>query len=320
VTRIRLPNFGLDRFSALYLAAIFVVVFSLLSNQFFTLSTFQIIASTQATAGIIAIALLIPLVCNLFDLSVGATANVTGLLAVELQVSHHWSLVAAVLISVGAGLFIGAVNGFIVVVLRVDSFIATLGVSSILEAVLVIITNNVVPPAPSSVGWSKLTQIQIGGFDIVIFYLIALAVLVWWFLEYTPAGRYMRAIGGNVEAARLAGVRVGLYSWLSLIIAGGIAGFAGVLFTSLTGPSFTFGATLLLPGFAAVFLGSTQLTPGRFNIWGTLIAIFALALGVQGLELVSGATWLSNMFSGVALVVAVALAVRRGRANAAKGK
>ena len=135
--------------------------------------------------------------------------------------------------------------------------------------------------------------------------------LVWWLLEFTPFGRYLHAIGGNAEAARLSGVRVGAYSWLSLILAGGISGFAGILYTSLTGPSFTFGATLLLPGFAAVFLGSTQIRPGRFNVWGTMISIFVLAIGVEGLQLLSGATWLSDMFNGVALVAAVALAVTR---------
>jgi ribose transport system permease protein len=139
-----------------------------------------------------------------------------------------------------------------------------------------------------------------------------LALLTWWLLEFTPAGRYLYAIGGNKEAARLAGVRVSRWSFLSLALAGGVSGFAGILYTSLTGPSFTFGAALLLPGFAAVFLGATQITPGRFNVWGTLIAIFVLAIGVQGLQLLSGATWLSPMFNGVALIAAVALAVTRG--------
>ena len=83
------------------------------------------------------------------------------------------------------------------------------------------------------------------------------------------------------------------------------------MFSSLNGPSLNFGGTLLLPAFAAAFLGSTQLTPGRFNVWGTLLAIYVLATGVQGLQLVSGAAWLSDMFNGVALIIAVALSIQR---------
>lgn len=156
-----------------------------------------------------------------------------------------------------------------------------------------------------------MTQFEVGGFQIVIVYLFALALLVWWMLEWTPVGRYLRAIGGNAEASRLSGVRVDRWAWISLVLAGGIPGLGGVLYTSLTGPSFTFGATLLLPAFAAVFLGSTQLQPGRFNVWGTLIAIFVLAIGVQGLQLLSSVLWLSAMFNGVALIAAVALAVNK---------
>ena len=90
-----------------------------------------------------------------------------------------------------------------------------------------------------------------------------------------------------------------------------IAGGAGIMFASLNGPSLNFGGTLLLPAFAAAFLGSTQLIPGRFNVWGTLLAIFVLATGVQGLQLVSGASWLNDMFNGVALIIAVALSIQR---------
>jgi ribose transport system permease protein len=150
------------------------------------------------------------------------------------------------------------------------------------------------------------------GFQLVVVYLLVLALVLWWLLAHTPAGRYLYAIGGNPEAARLSGVRVKRYSTAALVMSSSIAGAAGVLFTSQNGPSLDFGAALLLPAFAAAFLGSTQLLPGKFNVWGTLLAIFVLATGVYGLELVSGAPWLSDMFNGVALIVAVALSINRG--------
>ena len=319
----RTPNLGLDRFSAIYLWAIFVVVFGLWSPaEFLTRATFQSVASSQSIAGILAIAVLVPLACGQFDLSVGANANLTGIVVILFQTELHWGVIQSVVVSVLIGVCVGVVNGFIVVKLRVNSFIATLAMSSVLAAALIIVTNSQQPPPVTTAAWTGLTQATVFGVQVVVVYLLALGVITWWFLAHTPAGRYLYAIGGNSEAARLSGVRVGRWSWISLAIAGGIAGLGGVLFSSLTGPSLTFGATLLLPAFAAAFLGSTQLQPGRFNVWGTLIAIYVLATGVEGLQLASGQQWLSDMFNGVALIAAVALAgwrqwrTTRGRSSA----
>jgi ribose transport system permease protein len=313
----RIHNLGLDRFSAIYLWVIFLVVFGLWSpDEFLTKATFQSVASSQSIAGILAIAVLVPLACGQFDLSVGANANLTGIVVILFQTSLHWGVIESVLVSVLIGVSVGAVNGFIVVKLRVNSFIATLAMSSVLAAALIIVTNSQQPPPVTTAAWTGLTQATVLGVQVVVFYLLALAVIAWWFLAHTPAGRYLYATGGNAEAARLSGVRVGGWSWISLTVAGGIAGLGGVLFSSLTGPSLTFGATLLLPAFAATFLGSTQVQPGRVNVWGTLIAIYVLATGVEGLQLVSGQQWLSDMFNGVALIVAVALAGWRQRRTA----
>jgi ribose transport system permease protein len=304
----------MERFSALYLFAVFVIVFGIWTpSEFLTTSTFHIVASEQAVSGIIAIALLIPLICGQFDLSVGANANVTGILAGLLQTNAHWAVVPAVVASVLAGLLIGFVNGGVVVKLGVNSFIATLAMSSVLAAVLVIITGSQQPLPATSTAWVNLTSYPIFGLQVVVFELLAVALVAWWLLEHTPVGRYLYVIGGNAESARLAGVRVERWSWLTLTLSGGIAGVGGVLFTSLTGPSLTFGSTLLLPAFAAAFLGSTQIVPGRFNVRGTIIAIYVLATGVQGLQLVTNQQWLGDMFDGVALIVAVSLAVSRTR-------
>jgi len=305
-------SFGLDRFSGIYLWIVFIVVFSVWSPDVFaTMSTVHLLASTQAVAGIIAIAELIAMICGQFDLAVGATANLTGLVAVELQVKQHWPVLPTLLATLAIGLLVGLVNGLVVVRFKVSSFIATLGMGSILSALCVIVTGGVEPPVVPSTTWNNLTQYKIFGFQAIIYYLIAFAVIAWWVIEHTPVGRYMRATGANPEAARLSGIRVNRYAWMSLVASGGIAGAGGILYTSLTGPSLTFGSTLLLPAFAAVFLGSTQLQRGRFNVWGTLLAIFVLATGEVGLQVVSGLQWVNDMFNGIALILAVALASSR---------
>ncbi len=305
---------GLDRFSGLYLFVLFMVVFGIWApHTFLTASTLHSVASTQAVSGMIALAVLLPLVCGQYDLSVGATANFSGILVMVVQIDWHWSVPVAVIFGVVVGVVVGAANGFIVVRLKVNSFIATLGMGSILAALQVITTAGNQPNPILTLSWNKLTQASAGGFQVVVVYLVVLGVLVWWFLQHTPAGRYLYATGGNADAARLSGLRVDRWVWLSLIMSGAISGLAGVFYTSLSGPSLSFGSTLLLPAFAAAFLGSTQLHPGKFNVWGTFVAIFVLATGVEGLELVSGQQWLPDMFNGVALVAAVALAVGRQR-------
>jgi ribose transport system permease protein len=305
-------SFGLDRFSGIYLWIVFIVVFSVWSPDVFaTMSTVHLLASTQAVAGIIAIAELIAMICGQFDLAVGATANLTGLVAVELQVRQHWPVLPTLLATLAIGLLVGLVNRLVVVRFKVSSFIATLGMGSILSALCVVVTGGVEPPVVPSTTWNNLTQYKIFGFQAIIYYLIAFAVIAWWVIEHTPVGRYMRATGTNPEAARLSGIRVNRYAWMSLVASGGIAGVGGILYTSLTGPSLTFGSTLLLPAFAAVFLGSTQLQRGRFNVWGTLLAIFVLATGEVGLQVVSGLQWVNDMFNGIALILAVALASSR---------
>ena len=312
-------NLGFDRFSGLYLLAAFIVVFSILAPETFpTMATAHILASTQSIAAIAALALLVPMVTGQFDLSIGGAATLAGVSSVLMQTKGWMSPMSAVIAATLIGTVIGLVNGFVVVKLRVNSFIATLGMTSILTALVVIITGNrdVIPVEPGFFG--NLTQTQIFGFQSVFVYLLVLAVIIWWVLERTPAGRYMRATGGNPEAARLTGIRVDMWAWISLVVSGTVAAFAGVLFVSLTGPSVTFGDSFLLPAFAAVFLGSTQLSPGKMNVWGTLIAIFVLATGVQGLQLITGVTWVAAMFNGVALIAAVALAVGRER-RLAKG-
>lgn len=309
-----LTRLGFDRLSGVYLWVAFIVVFGILRpDTFLTSTTLHAVASQQAIDGLIAIAVLVPLVCGQFDLSVGYNANLCGITAIILQNQHGWAMWTAVLFGIAIGLMVGVVNAVVVVRLHVNSFIATLGMGTILSAVQVIVTNSEQPPPARNRSYANLTQHQVFGFQIVILYLLVAGVIAWWFLDHTPDGRYIRSTGANPDAARLSGVRVDRWSSVSLLVSGGIAGLGGVLYTSLTGPSLSFGPTLLLPAFAAAFLGSTQFFPGRFNVWGTLLAIYVLATGVKGMQLVSGQQWLNDMFNGVALIVAVALAAARGR-------
>jgi ribose transport system permease protein len=272
------------------------------------------VASEQSIVAILALATLIPLAAGSYDLSVGSTINFSCVVVTILQTNHGWGMWPSIVAAVALGVVVGALNGFFVVVLGIDSFIATLGMATIIGAFQTIVSGNSQPLPPSSSAWLNLTQRTVaGGFQIVFLYLIVLAVLLWWALERTPVGRYLYAIGGNREAARLTGVKTGKWTWMSLVASATLAAVGGVLYASLLGPSLSFGQGMLLPAFAAVFLGSTQFKPGRFNVWGTMLAVYVLATGVKGLQLVTGVQWLNDMFNGVALIAAVGFAIWRQR-------
>lgn len=310
-------TFGFDRFSGLYLWALFIVVFGLWQpDLFLTSGTLHSVASSQAVVAMLGIAVLVPLAAGVFDLSIGATITVSAVVVAQLQTKNHWSIWGAVVVAVIVGVIIGAFNGFLVVVLKISSFIATLATTTIIGAVVSIYTNQTQPLPPTSQAWLDLTQKDVFGFQLIVVFLFVLAVIFWWLLEHTPAGRYIYAVGGNPEAARLSGVRVGKWVWISFILSGTVSGIAGVFYSSQNGPSLTFGSALLLPAYAAAFLGSTQIKPGRFNVWGALIAVYVLATGVRGLSLVTNVQWLNDMFNGVALIAAVAFAVWRQNKSA----
>ncbi len=309
-------SLGFDRFSGLYLWALLIIVFSVWQPDLFpTGATVHSVAANRAIAALLALGVLVPLIGGVFDLAIGATANLSTLSAV-LLITNGYNMVLAVVIAILIGTLIGVINGFIVVRLRVGSFIATLGMASILAAVQIIVTDNKQPRTPGKESWNAFTQTTVFGFQIVVLYMLIVAFVLWWALSHTPAGRYLYAIGSSPEAARLSGVRVDFYTWMSLIASGTIAGIAGALYASLSGPSLSYGPSLLLPAFAAVFLGSTQFSPGRYNVWGSVLAIYVLATGVKGLQLVTDVVWLDLMFSGVALVAAVAVAGGRQRSAA----
>ena len=306
---------GFDRLSGLYLWAGLIVLFSLWQEQFRTLSTAHTIAGVRSISAILALAIIIPLACGAFDLSVGAVANFATINAVLLiNAGRSWPVAAAIAVLVS--LVIGVVNGFFVVRLHVSSFITTLGIGSVITALQVVVTKNLQPLQPANESWTSFTNRTVLGFQIVFFYMLLMAVVLWWVMQHTPVGRYLYAIGSSPDAARLSGVPVNRYTWMSLVASSTIAGIGGVMFGSLTGPSLTYGSGLLLPAFAAAFLGSTQIVTGRFNVWGTVMSIFVLATGVAGLQLAyPQAQWLDPMFSGSALVLAVAIAVGRQRAG-----
>lgn len=308
-----LSYFGVRQISAVYLWLFFIILFGILAPEtFLTSTTYNLVFSSGVVTCILALAFLVPLACGQYDLSIGALMALSLAIMVYLEIHSAIPPGLIALIAIVACMCVGAMSGFIIVRLHVNSFIATLGVSQVLFAIVLLISSNrqIVGEFPQS--WSNAGINNFFGIPIVLYYLLAVALVLWYALEFTRIGRYLFATGGNEEAARLSGVKTHRFIWGSLIVSGGIAGLAGVIYSMRSGVfSSSVGPGYLFPAIAAVFLGASQLSQ-RPNVWGTLIAYFALAFGIQGLALSasSAAIWSQPLFQGVSLIVAVALAAR----------
>jgi ribose transport system permease protein len=309
---LRLP--GLHRVSALYLLAFLVVLFGVwIPETFLTATTFKVVAADLVVVGILGLAVLVPLVAGVFDLSVGSMLAFS--LVIVSAFAQHGVLdpVTGSVIALAACAAVGLLSGLVVVRLRVNSFIATLAVSQILTAATLLISGNQQITGVLPAGFLALGRIDVLGVPIVVIYLVVLSLVVWYVLECTPLGRHLLATGANPEAARLSGVRTDAMVAGSLVASALLAGIAGLVYGAKVGSfSNSFGPPLLFPAFAAVFLGATQFL-GRPNVWGTILAVYTLAIGVKGLQLTfaSGVYWITPLFNGVALVIAVGLASRQ---------
>ncbi len=306
-----LGRLRMGRFSGLAILALVILIFSIwIPGTFLTATTWKTIVSTQAITAILAVALLFTLASGTYDLSAAANLGLSALICGALMSrAPHLSPVVAVLATLAVGAVVGTFNGLLVAWLKMDSFIATLGTSSILLAAAEIIGNGqYVGPFPAS--FTRLTAHAPLGIPIIALYVLVLAIIAWYVLEQSPAGRRIQSCGANRDAARLAGVKTTKYVFLCCIATAVGASIAGILLASqLASINQSVGPNYLLPAFAAAFLGTTQIKTGRFNVWGTLLAIVLLGTGIQGLNLVGADLWTTDLFNGVALLVAVGVSL-----------
>ncbi len=201
-------NWGMDRFSGLYVWAGLILIFALwVPDLFLTASNARIVAGSEAITAIVALGLIVPVAAGAFDLSIAGTVGVSVCTVMWMQ-SNGYSWIVGIVLALLIGVIVGLLNSFIVVKLHVDSFIGTLGMSSILVAVAYWITGGTQIVTGISPDFLVIGQKIVFGLPLPVFYMIGLAIVLWWLLEYTPIGRYLYAVGGNPQAAKLAGVRV----------------------------------------------------------------------------------------------------------------
>lgn len=307
----------LYRYAVVLALAVFLVGFSiLLPRTFFTLGNLRTIVSSQAVLMILALGLTLPLTTGEFDLSIGSMLGAAAVLTAFFTGQMHWPLAIVMIATVLVGIAAGLLNGFFVVRIGVNAFIGTLGTSTILTGITLAVSGGQILDTVAA-PLSTFVQLRILGLQVPAYLAFALAVLLWYIYEHTPLGRNLYFVGEGREAARLVGLRVDRLRFAAFIASGAISALAGVFTAGQLGAADpSVGPSFLLPAYAGAFLGATTIKPGRFNAWGTVVALYLLVTGVTGLELLGASSWVQEVFNGVALLIAVTFArlVARGEA------
>jgi ribose transport system permease protein len=297
------------------LIPVLILVFSLEApSTFATLATAQTLLTTNAALLILAVGQTFVLAVGEFDLSFAGLVGMSGCL----MVAFHVPVGTALAVSLAAALVTGLVNAGFVVLLGVNSLIATLGMSTVTTGIALAATSSQTVPNPYA-GFGKFIIYRIGGVGIPFYIALAAILILWGVLERTRLGRNAYFVGSGRKAAAYAGIRVNRIRTLAFLVSAFTSWLAGLFLFGQSGSAdATFGTGYLLTVIAAVFLGYTAIKPGRYNALGSLVGMLVLAVGTTGIEVLAAPIWLTDVFSGSILFVAVALANVLGTAEGLK--
>jgi len=308
-----LPVYGLVILTV-FLIGLFSV---LLPNTFPTMLNLRSIISDKAIIALLSLGAMIPMAAGRIDLTVGYGIVLWHILAISLQtmLGLPWPIAVAVVLVLGA--VAGFLNGLLVEVAKIDSFIATLGTGTVLYALALWHTGGRQMVGLLPDGFYALNTTFVFGLPITAYYLAVITIVMWIVLEYTPVGRYLYAIGANQKAAQLNGIPTRRYVIGAFVASGTMTALAGVLLASkLRIGQASVGLEFLLPALVGAFLGSTTIKPGRVNVWGTIVGVAILAVGISGIQQFGGSFWVEPLFNGVTLLIAIGIA---GYAQRRKG-
>jgi ribose transport system permease protein len=308
---------------ALLIALICLVAFfsAIRPDTFGTLDNLEAIATAETPVIVLAFAEMVVLIIGRIDLSIGATFSLSSVAAADLILKHQLSPIIGIGVALCAAAAIGLFNGVLVAFGRIDAFVVTLATWTVVNGVVLLFTNGVSIYGRSSGVFGSLTVGKLAGLPLLLIYAVAGTLLLAVLLSSFPAGRRMYATGSNERAAMLSGIRTSRYVVATFVGAALLAGLAGVLLASNTGAGTPgVGDSLLIPAITAAFLGGTSVTPGRFNPAGTLIAAYLIAVAVAGLQQLGTAQWVTPVFNGLMLLVAVSVSLVATRTSGRRAR
>lgn len=296
-----------EKYGLLVAVAVIFTVFSALNSAtYFTPNNISAMLGSQAVLVVITMGMIISLRAGDADLSTASVltlaANVIAIMNVDHQIGVGW----AVLVAVGLGGIIGFLNGIMCVFFKIDSFIITLGTGTVLQGVILWISEGRSISGISDALVSPVITWRLMNIPAAFYYGLVLCAIVWYVFEHTSIGTQLLFVGKNRDVAILSGIRVSVMRVGALTTTGLVSALAGVIFAGTLGSSDpASGLSYLLPAFAAAFLGATSIRPGRFNAWGSFAAVYFLIFGITGLAINGAPTFVQPIFYGGALVIAV---------------
>jgi ribose transport system permease protein len=287
-----------------------IVLFSvLLPETFPTLFNLRSILSDKSVIALLALAATIPMMTGKIDLTVGYGIVLWHILVISLQTKLGLSWPVSVLIVLLCGALFGLLNGILVEQAQIDSFIATLGTGTVLYALALWHSGGrqVLGDLPD--GFAAIAGGEFLGLPVTAFYVLVIAVVLWLVSEHTPIGRALYVIGSNPKAAVLNGIPLQKCVMGAFVASGTLSAFAGVVLASrLQIGQAGVGLEFLLPALVGAFLGSTTIRPGRVNVWGSLVGVAILAVGISGIQQFGGAFFVEPLFNGLTLLVSIGIA------------
>lgn len=302
----RFPSFKviLKKYNLFFIFLGFIIIGSLLSDQFLSVQNILNLLQQSSFVGIISIGMTFVILVAGIDLSVGAVLALTGMMA-TLLISSGMNPAAAIAITLVVGAALGFVNGFISTKFKVPAFIATLAMMVSARGLAFLTTDGNpiydLPPSFTALGGNVFGKIPLTAIIWIVLTIVAVIVL-----KYTTFGRKIYAVGGNAESARLSGIPVEKYVTWCFIISGTLAAVAGILMSAwLTVGQPTAGTGLELDVIAAVVLGGTSLFGGKGSIGGTFIGVLIMSMIVNIFNLLGLSSYYQSVFMGLIIVLAL---------------
>jgi ribose transport system permease protein len=292
----------------LVLLALIGVFGGLKPDAFLTTENLKSILTNETSTLFLAFAAMLPLIVGQFDLSIASVFTFTQVMAVGLPLHQGMAALLAIAVALGGALIVGLVNGLLVVRGGISSFIVTLASGSIVGGITLWYSKGQSIFGKVPAGLTSLARDQLFGVALPVYYALALALALFVLLARMPHGRKMYAIGSNERAAALTGVNTQRYVVASFMGSSLLAGVGGVLLGASVGAATSeSGASLLIPAFAGAFLGATAFQSGRFNAFGTLVAVYVVAVLINGLQQLGASLWVTPVLQGATLILAIGL-------------
>ena len=304
---------------AIYVWLFLLMVFTIWQPDLFpTDQTAKSVLNQYAITGIAALSIVMPLAAGVFDLSIGSVIGFAGVFAGWCLNTVGVPPALAVAMTLAAGIQIGLLNSLRVVKMNIDSFIGTLATGSIIAAGTLWVSGDQIITGKVSGGFTEIASTSFSGVQLPVLYMLIAMLVLGFVLEQTVFGRRVYASGYGPEVSRLVGLRVGRIRTISLICSSTLASFAGIALASRIGSADpTTGPEYLIPAFSAAFVGASQFRHGRFNPWGTVVAVLFIGTGRVGLLLAGTPNWTPQVFQGAVLIAAVGITgIQRRRPSA----